>query len=103
MADPSDAQLNSLHTAQEVANYVGFDGAATAADSMRGSFFLLLGLTDTTQVATLGHASESDFDGVIATWKIGSPPLAPSLSQLGAAKMFWRIGAIRAGTLASKE
>ena len=66
MADPSDAQLNTLNTAQEVANYVGFDGVATEAESMRGSFFLLLGLTGTTQVATLGNASEQDFDAAIA-------------------------------------
>ena len=54
MADPSDAQLENLNTAQEVANYIGFVGASTGAGSeltMRGSFYRLLGLADDTQVA----------------------------------------------------
>ena len=68
MADPSDAQLENLNTAQEVANYIGFAGAATGAGSertMRGSFYRLLGLADDTQVATLGNVSEGDFDALV--------------------------------------
>ena len=91
MADPSDVQLNILNTALEVANYVGFTGATAGASSehtMRGSSYLLFGLSDTAQVAILGNASEQDYDAVIANWKIGDPPAAPTLPQLGAAKMF---------------
>ena len=95
MADPSDAQLENLNTALEVANYIGFVGEATGDGSeytMRGSFFRLLGLTDTTQVTTVGNAAEGDFDALIGNWRIGLPPVVPTLPQLGAAKMFWRIG-----------
>ena len=106
MADPSDAQLENLNTAQEVANYIGLVGASTGAGAeltVRGSFFRLLGLADDTRVANLGNVSEPDFDALVRNWRIGEPPAAPSLVQQGAAKMFWRIGAIRAGTVASRE
>ena len=106
MADPSDAQLQNLNTALEVATYIGFAGASTGDGSehtMLGSFFRLVGLDDGTPAANLGNVSEGDFDALIGNWRIGDPPAAPSLAQQGAAKMFWRIGAVRAGNLMSRE
>ena len=58
---------------------------------------------DTTRIATIGNSTEADYDAVIANWRPGDPAAAPALPLLGAAKMFWRIGAIRAGILSSRE
>ena len=76
MADPSDAQLENLNNAQEVADYIGLVGASTgegAELTVRGSFFRLLGLADDTRVANLGNVAEPDFDALVGNWRIGAP------------------------------
>ena len=100
MGDPTDTELASLNTIDQVAIFAQLDGAENDVRTARGSLLQLLGFTAGARLAALGMISEADVDAALAAWKIptvidGDGHVTsrrdPTMAELGKAKLIARI------------
>ena len=86
--------LDKMDTMTEVFKWAGFDHTKIAdVNHVIGLFTSLLGVAETTKPVTLGVVKETDFDAIVAKWKIpdGGAARSPTLTEVGMAKLVGHI------------
>ena len=100
--------MQAFSTVVQVAEWAGFDAATIAnANTVGGSLLYTLGLETTDPPRVIGIIPESDMESALGTWRVprrnpdgtamDPPQRAPTLAELGRAKVFARACRLHAG------
>jgi translation elongation factor EF-4 len=77
MTENSNADMASLVTIGDVADFISMDGTDAHTETYRGAFFKKLGLTGAMKVGVIGLIKQPDFEAVIDSVKVMVPAPTP--------------------------
>ena len=74
MAEITSEELEPIKTVGDAAGFIGMDGNAADKATLRGAVFSALGLSGVSKIGVLGLIKQSDFEAVIGSVKVVTPP-----------------------------
>ena len=92
--EPNESEVISFATVSDVADWAGVPSPAPDAGA-RSSLFALLGLSGSEHYRVLGAVPQSDFESILATWRVGEA--APSPALLASAGLWGRAARVACG------
>ena len=95
-SDPTDAELLSFGTLDDVANWAGVPGDNVAATSARKGLYTLLGAEPTHLPRIIGVIDEATFVGALSTWQVSSVNVGLAIRSSGL--LFGKACRMHAGT-----
>ena len=100
MGVPSESELASIATQGDAANRVGLSGTDDDLLTPRGSFFIQLGVSSSTNVAIPATFTQAEFNALVTSWSIATAldtngavtaQRAPTIAEVGMGRLIGRI------------